>query len=288
MADQNDTTPAKKKNDKTFFIVAILLFLGLAAVYAFSLGPMATPANEEVVAEADLDVIDETVAETDELDEGVDGVLTDFTFDLNEAKRERILGDTSAPIKITEHSSFSCGHCGKFHKETFDAFKTNYIDTGKAYLVFSDFPLNGPALHATMIGRCVSDDKYFEYVEELFKDQDNWAFQPNYLSILEEKAGKYGLDKAAVETCLQNQELQDAILKRMQAVQQQYGVNSTPSFVVNNQTVVNGALPYADFDAAIQAALAEINSPEEASEAQEPAEEAEEEAPAEVTPEESE
>ena len=265
MAEQNDSPAPEKKNDKKFFIVIILLFLGLAAVYWLSLGAM----DKGLDADGEPAEMTENAPASESIDETAAPAM--FEFDIDFAKRERVLGDKSAPIKITEHSSFTCGHCGTFHKTTFDEFKSKYIDTGKAYLVFSDFPLNAPALHATLIGRCIADDdQYFAYVDELFKDQDNWAFDAGYLKKLEEKAAKYGLDQDAVAKCLNSDELQAAILKRMQAVQQQYGVQSTPSFVVNNQDVISGALPYADFDKAIQAA---INPSEESpADAENPAE----------------
>jgi protein-disulfide isomerase len=181
-------------------------------------------------------------------------------IDLEKAKTEHILGNPSAPIKITEHSSLTCPHCGHFHKDTFAEFKKNYIDTGKAYLVFSDFPLNAPALHATMIGRCLPDGKYFDYINDLYAHQEDWAFDPSgYLPYLKGKALEYGLAEGLFESCLKSEPLQNAILERMKAVQKQWEINSTPSFVVNNQVVISGALPYADFDKKIQEALVEIS-----------------------------
>ena len=63
-------------------------------------------------------------------------------FDLEKAATPRILGNPDAPVKISEHSSFTCGACSAFHKDNFKQIKKDYIDTGKAYLVFDDFPRN--------------------------------------------------------------------------------------------------------------------------------------------------
>ncbi len=97
-------------------------------------------------------------------------------IDTAAAISDRILGDPNAPIKISEHSSLTCGHCGNFHKGTFKELKKRLIDTGKAYLVFSDFPLNGPAMHASMVARCLPQDQYFDFLQMLFETQDECAY----------------------------------------------------------------------------------------------------------------
>ncbi|MGH1398314.1 MAG: DsbA family protein [Alphaproteobacteria bacterium] len=181
--------------------------------------------------------------------------LPAYTIDFTAAKRERTLGNRNAPVKISEHSSFTCGHCGNFHKQTFAQFKAEWIDTQKAYLVFSDFPLNGPALHASMIARCTPEDRYFEFVNELFAKQEEWAFERNYLDILKKYAHTYGLSKENVETCLKNEDLQKTILDRVRGNQAQFGINSTPSFVVNNTTTIIGSLDYESFNKTIEEAL---------------------------------
>ncbi|MEZ5813450.1 MAG: thioredoxin domain-containing protein [Alphaproteobacteria bacterium] len=248
------SAPAKKSSDKKLFLGLGVLFLLLAVAYGVSLGPVETEAPE--LDSAQVEEVEQ--AFNDEESPAVETVET--VFDLEAAKKERILGDSSAPIKISEHSSFSCGHCGKFHNEVFADFKKAYIDTGKAYLVFSDFPLNAPALHATMAARCVSEDRYFDFAADLFATQKDWAYEQNYLSLLEEKAGRYGLDKATFSACVSSEALQKAILERIQGVQAQWEVRSTPSFVVNNQEVISGALSFDKFDAAIQEALTAIES----------------------------
>ncbi len=200
-------------------------------------------------------------AESNSADGDETGASTDSgSFDLMAAKTERILGDRNAPIKISEHSSFTCGHCGNFHQNTFKEFKAAYIDTGKAYLVFSDFPLNAPALHATKVSRCVQGEQYFDFVQELFEKQDAWAQESNYLKFLKETANKYGVDDETFNACLGSEELQDAILKKMQAVSTQFQVQSTPSFVINNQKTISGGAAFPEFDKAIQAAVAEIEA----------------------------
>lgn len=268
MADKNTDAPQddnpKKGNDKSLFLILGLVFLLLAGAYWLSLGPLPEAPEAEVSEEEVAEIegaFNSEEAETANAEDGATATMgvSATSFNLDAAKKERILGDRSAPIKITEHSSFSCGHCGKFHQETFAQFKSAYIDTGKAYLVFSDFPLNAPALHASMTARCVPEDRYFDFVATLFDKQNEWAYETNYMSYLEKYAAEYGVEKDAFAACLQNEELQNSLLDRVKAVQSQWEVRSTPSFVVNNQEVVVGALDFATFDKAIQDALASIS-----------------------------
>jgi len=170
-------------------------------------------------------------------------------IDVEAALKERVLGDANAPITISEHSSLTCGHCGKFHKTTFKELKEKYVDTGKAKIIFSDFPLNAPAFHATLSARCIADDtKYFNYIQALFEEQDKWAYDVGYLSFLKSKAAQYGLNEAAFDACLGNEELQKGVMERVRENQTKHGLTSTPSFVINGKEKVTGSLPLEAFE----------------------------------------
>jgi protein-disulfide isomerase len=180
--------------------------------------------------------------------------------DVDELLSERVLGDPSAPIRIAEHSSFTCPHCANFHKENFPKLNDEWIKTGRAYLVFSDFPLNAPALHASMVAYCLPKNKFFDFVQMLFEKQDEWAFEGDPLKNLQKLASGYGMDESAFKACVQNTALQDAIVKRMQTVQKMWEVHSTPSFVVNNKTVLSGSMPYENFSRKLEEAAAGTGS----------------------------
>lgn len=156
----------------------------------------------------------------------------------------RILGNPDAPIKIKEFSSLTCGHCGTFHLGTFKKIKEELIDTGKAYIELNDFPLNAPALHGSMVARCLPNDKYFDFVQLLFETQKDWAYKADYVSVLKQNAMLAGLSSEAFTACLQNHELQEALTKGIQDAQTKYDVNSTPTFVINDTVTVVGSAPY--------------------------------------------
>lgn len=169
------------------------------------------------------------------------------TIDVQGALADRILGDVNAPVRISEHASLTCGHCAHFHKESFKEIKENYIDTGKAYIVFQDFPLNAPALHATMVARCLKAEQYTPFVQTLFENQEQWAFDAGYLSYLKARAQEFGMSEDVFKACLASKELENGIIAKVQAAQTQWKIDSTPSFVINNTQVINGARPYDEF-----------------------------------------
>ena len=76
---------------------------------------------------------------------------------------EMIIGDKNAPITIIEYASLSCSHCADFHINRLPNLIEEFVDTGKAKIVFRDFPFNYPALLGSMVLRCVPKDIRYEY-----------------------------------------------------------------------------------------------------------------------------
>lgn len=82
----------------------------------------------------------------------------------------RFLGRADAPVQIIEFSSLTRSHCAHFHNEVPDEFLVKLIDTGLVRIEFREFPLNKPALDATMVLRCLPDKQYFAFMSMLFHD----------------------------------------------------------------------------------------------------------------------
>jgi protein-disulfide isomerase len=72
---------------------------------------------------------------------------------------DHVLGKADAPITIIEYASLTCPHCAEFNKEVLPEVKTKYIETGKAKLIYRDFPLDQWALRASVLARCAPADK---------------------------------------------------------------------------------------------------------------------------------
>lgn len=145
---------------------------------------------------------------------------------------DKALGDPDAPVMVVEYASLTCNHCGTFHNETFDALKDKYIDTGKVYFVLREFPLDPLALAAAMIARCGPEDAYFEIIDTMFTEQANWAWVDEPGPALFALVEPFGLDDAAVATCLNDQALLEGIASTAQRGHG-YGVAGTPAFFFN-------------------------------------------------------
>jgi len=168
---------------------------------------------------------------------------------------DRVLGKPDAPVTIIEYASFTCPHCAEFDRVTLPEVKKNWIDTGKAKLVYRDFPLDGLALKASIMTRCAPPDRFFSYVDTLFQSQDSWARARDPEDALSHIAKLGGMSADQFKSCMKDEKLSDTIADGAMKAQKDYGVNSTPTFFVNGTKVV-GAVPYPDFEKALNAALA--------------------------------
>jgi protein-disulfide isomerase len=173
---------------------------------------------------------------------------------LEDALAERTIGRPDAPVTIIEYASLGCVHCAIFHKDTLPRIKAEYLDTGKARLVFSDFPLGGPALAASMVARCAPRSAYFGLIDTLFREQERWLRARDPIKEIERIARFGGMSEADVQTCLAFQPLLAGLRERAEIASRQHGVNSTPTFVIEGALIV-GAQPFEAFRDAIEAAL---------------------------------
>jgi protein-disulfide isomerase len=167
--------------------------------------------------------------------------------------QDYVLGKADAPVTIIEYASLTCPHCAAFERETLPKIKENWIDTGKAKLVFRDFPLDGWALRAAMVARCAPPERYFGFIDALFQSQDVWARGAKPQAELGGFAKLGGISDDKFQSCMKDDKLADTVAAERLAAEKQYGVESTPTFFVNGVKLV-GEQSYADFDKALTAA----------------------------------
>lgn len=167
---------------------------------------------------------------------------------------DKFIGKEGAPVTIVEYFSLGCPHCRNFHENILPKLKTEYIDTGKARLVFRDFPLDGVAFAAASLTHCVNDLAYFAMVDTIFAQQDVWHVQGG-VAQLATIAKSAGLDQAAFDACIKDKERNGKIVAAQKEAADTFKVEATPTFFVNGKKIGAGG-DYDSMKQAIDAALA--------------------------------
>lgn len=169
---------------------------------------------------------------------------------------DHVLGKPDAPVTIIEYASLTCPHCAEFDRDTLPKIKADWIDTGKAKLVFRIFPLNGLDLRAAVLADCAPPERYFAFVDELYRSQDTWARAGDPEQALANIGRLGGVSEDKFKSCLADKKRVDAIAAQGFTAQKAYGVDSTPTFFINGvKPDKNGALPYEAFNQLLTAAL---------------------------------
>jgi protein-disulfide isomerase len=92
----------------------------------------------------------------------------------------KTMGDPAAPMLFELYSDFACPACKNLHENVLPAIVLDYVKTGKAYLVFREFPLaipehvysRGAAAFAVAAARI---GKYQTVSDALFRNQQAWG-----------------------------------------------------------------------------------------------------------------
>ena len=164
----------------------------------------------------------------------------------------RSIGLPTAPVTAIEYFSLTCTHCAHFANVTMPRVKPNLVDSGKLQIIYRDFPLDAVALMAAQVARSLPAAQYYPFIEALFASQDDWAFTPgiDYKEAIFKYAALAGMARQSYDAALDNDVLGAFILKEQKQGEKTYGVNSTPTFIINGK-VMPGALEYDDFAAAV-------------------------------------
>jgi protein-disulfide isomerase len=167
--------------------------------------------------------------------------------------KDRVLGQADAPVTIIEYASLTCPHCAAFDRDTLPKIKQNWIDTGKAKLVFRIFPLNRIDVRAAVVANCVPPDRFFSFIDELYRSQDTWTRAGDPGKAVANTGRLAGVGDDKMKSCLADKTMEDEVVGLGYAAQQSYGVESTPTFFINGTKMV-GEASYEAFEKALAAA----------------------------------
>jgi len=163
-----------------------------------------------------------------------------------------ILGSDSAPITIIEFGDYQCEQCYKWYHNTKDSIVQNYIETGKANLIFVDLAFLGrDSPKAAAATYCAEEQgKYWEYHDLLYNFQEGvdsgWANSER----LKAFAQNLELDMELFDSCVDSGKFAKRVQFNINEAKKQ-GATGTPTFIIVNsegkQQKLVGAQPYSVF-----------------------------------------
>jgi len=174
------------------------------------------------------------------------------TSGINLINGSPILGSETAPITIIEFGDYQCEFCYLWFHNTRADIIDNYIETGKAKLVFVDLPFLGrDSITAAQATYCAEDQgRYWDYHNILYNFQEEidngWASKDRLVAFA------YNLDMNLDEFnyCMDSSKYNKRVKANYdEAIKQ--GVEATPTFIIitsdGTPTKIQGAQPYAAF-----------------------------------------
>jgi protein-disulfide isomerase len=175
---------------------------------------------------------------------------------------EPFIGNPQAPLTIAYWFDYQCPFCKQNELVNVSQLVTDYVNTGKAKVVFKDFAFLGPDSQTLgQYARAVwayAPDKFYAWHHAVFAAQGTentgWATVSEIKSITSSVLGADGASKVAALVKANGATYQKA-MDADKAEGAALGVSGTPSMIVGTQAV-QGAVPYSQLKSAIDAQLA--------------------------------
>lgn len=145
-------------------------------------------------------------------------------------------GDPDAPVTIVEFADYQCPGCGAFALSVKPQIDATYVQTGKAKFVYYDFPLvqiHASSFLAARAARCAVDqDMFWQYQDQLFRNQPTWAAQSAPIGSFIEYAGDIGMDQGEFESCVKSDKYADLVSANLRLAQE-LQLSGTPSILIS-------------------------------------------------------
>ncbi len=168
------------------------------------------------------------------------------------------VGNPAAQNKLIEFVSYTCPHCGEFFKEADGPLKLGAVQPGNTSVEIRHIIRDPVDMTAVALVNCGDPKKFWGNHDMFFARQDKWTTtwqltlpsqrqrwqSGTMLSRMRAIAGDLGFyemmetrgyTRPQVDQCLSDTKKLQAIADASNAGADKYGVNSTPSFVLNGK-----------------------------------------------------
>lgn len=164
---------------------------------------------------------------------------------------DRVFGDREASVTMVIYSSYMCDVCAAWHAQVLPYLKTAYLDTGKAALVFRDFPVAPVELSApaAAIGRCALPERFPEVAESLMTGQAAIREGGEAMTWYQNAVAVSGRTFDEIEACVSDPATSAAITAESTAAEAA-GFTRLPGILVNGKPVED--ISFLGLEAAIE------------------------------------
>jgi len=167
---------------------------------------------------------------------------------------ERIIGRADAPVAVIEYHSLTCGNCANFHTTIFPRIRAAFIEPGLVRFVMRDFPLDRVALEAAAMVHCGGPERYEALISMLYTNKESWAHSQDARAWLRRAGTLAGMPAERIDACMTDRGFTDPIAVMRLQGEREFGINATPSFVINGQ-VHRGVQSFDRFSALVRPLL---------------------------------
>lgn len=183
---------------------------------------------------------------------------------ITEIKKIQPLGNDNAPLLVEVYSDYQCPFCARYFVETITPIINEYVDTGRARLIYHDLAFEGDRSQwAAEAVYCANDQgKFWEYHQAIFNERYNSGKTNVYKKeSLKKIAKEIGLDECEFNICLDSGKYAQIIKNATKTAFDEKRINGTPTTFLNGKMVTNeqgqnlGAMPYSMLKDKIEIAL---------------------------------
>jgi protein-disulfide isomerase len=169
-----------------------------------------------------------------------------------------VVGSASAPVEVIEFLDFGCTQCARFTELTFGLVHDEFIRTGQVRWRSVPFVGGGfrHSAFAAEAAECAAEqDKYFVMHDSLLSRQREWGGLGKPGPALLTIAQSAGVDTARFSACVRSERTRDRV-REHKAAALALRVYGTPTFFLQRETRLLGAIPTAQFRDILKAAVA--------------------------------
>ena len=170
------------------------------------------------------------------------------------------LGPENATVVVTEFADYQCPYCKLFHDDVAERIIADYVETGKIRYEYRHFIVidgnvgGNESRRAAQASECaVEQGRFWDYYNILYVNQGAEGSGAYSDVRLKAFAESIGLDTADFNSCLSSARAGQQV-SADERLATSYGINSTPSLLVNGVKIDN-PMEYNQVKAAIDAAL---------------------------------